>query len=219
MSGSPIPNDWDGVTFDCYKVQWPSSQQWEAILLGQVSEPAFPGYWDANTGNPEDAADDVALAFDTTSPVEINIRTCDDMVSPAIAFSAVLSANQTNLPSGEYSKLNFTALQYGVGSHGFSIIRAEHEVLHPDLVGLWHYDILISTQSPVSGGSLRLAVADGPNIAIKQFLLGASGHLSIDVLFTEQLVVQASFNPTTDLTDVSSAGAFTRWSGHFLGQP
>jgi hypothetical protein len=38
MGGAIIPDDWDGSSFNCYRVNWPQSLQYEAILLGSVSD-------------------------------------------------------------------------------------------------------------------------------------------------------------------------------------
>lgn len=66
MTGAVIPDDWDGVTFRCYRVRWPSSDLWTAILLGQMTVPATLNYWDQNTGIPQDAADATQEAYEQT---------------------------------------------------------------------------------------------------------------------------------------------------------
>jgi hypothetical protein len=46
----PIPDDWDGVSWCCYLVEWPESESWKAILNGQVTAPSKGRFWDERTG-------------------------------------------------------------------------------------------------------------------------------------------------------------------------
>lgn len=55
MAVMPIPNDWDGETWCCHVIEWPSSQQWTAILLGLVTTPQRGRFWDGRTGTITDA--------------------------------------------------------------------------------------------------------------------------------------------------------------------
>jgi len=50
MPQMPIPDDWDGVTWCCQVVEWPASQQWQAILVGFLSTPSRGRFWDGDTG-------------------------------------------------------------------------------------------------------------------------------------------------------------------------
>lgn len=47
----PIPNDWDGTSWDCWMIEWPSSTLWTAILCGFVTQPTRGRFWDASTGS------------------------------------------------------------------------------------------------------------------------------------------------------------------------
>lgn len=51
MPQMPIPDDWDGETYDCVLIDWPSSVQWFAILRGFVTTPLRGRFWDASTGS------------------------------------------------------------------------------------------------------------------------------------------------------------------------
>lgn len=51
MSQVPIPDDWDGTTWYCPIVEWPSSPQWKAIFAGILTWPLRGRFWDANTGS------------------------------------------------------------------------------------------------------------------------------------------------------------------------
>lgn len=47
----PIPDDWDGNTWNCYFVTFPHSVQWDAILRGLLSIPVRGRFWDGRTGS------------------------------------------------------------------------------------------------------------------------------------------------------------------------
>jgi len=47
----PIPNDWDGQTWSCYKIYWPKSDQWLGQLLGALTLYQRGRYWDEETGS------------------------------------------------------------------------------------------------------------------------------------------------------------------------
>lgn len=55
MALIPIPNDWDGVSWCCSVIEWPSSDQWRAILLGQLTAPLRGRFWDGRSGTIVDA--------------------------------------------------------------------------------------------------------------------------------------------------------------------
>jgi len=55
MAVMPIPNDWDGETYQCCIIQWPASPQWWAIFLGFVTTPMVGRFWDGRTGSILDA--------------------------------------------------------------------------------------------------------------------------------------------------------------------
>lgn len=46
----PIPQDWDGETWQCIEIQWPDSDTWRAILLGALSQYILGRLWDERTG-------------------------------------------------------------------------------------------------------------------------------------------------------------------------
>lgn len=64
MGNANIPDDWEGEYID-YVVKWPLSQQWEAILRGQLTAPKFEDFWDVNSGDPEPSQDAMDETFDT----------------------------------------------------------------------------------------------------------------------------------------------------------
>lgn len=53
--GYIIPDDWDNDEWQCIKLYWPKSSQWEAILRGVLTAMARGRTWDRNTGIIRDA--------------------------------------------------------------------------------------------------------------------------------------------------------------------
>lgn len=51
MPQSPIPSDWDGVSWCCHVIEWPDSPEWLYILSGLLLSPTQGRYWDASTGS------------------------------------------------------------------------------------------------------------------------------------------------------------------------
>lgn len=47
----PIPNDWDGESWQCIRVQFPDSIMWTAILTGLLSYLTRGRFWDEKTGS------------------------------------------------------------------------------------------------------------------------------------------------------------------------
>lgn len=55
MAVIPIPSDWDGETWECFSVQWPDSQLYRGLLLGQLTALTRGRFWDERSGSIIDA--------------------------------------------------------------------------------------------------------------------------------------------------------------------
>lgn len=51
MTGAPIPNDWDGVSWATFDVTIPDSSLWRSLLRGGLSGFSLPEFWDEDTGD------------------------------------------------------------------------------------------------------------------------------------------------------------------------
>jgi len=51
MPRTPIPNDWDGVSWCCSVVEWPDSPLYRAIFVGLLTTPTRGRFWDERTGS------------------------------------------------------------------------------------------------------------------------------------------------------------------------
>jgi hypothetical protein len=47
----PIPDDWDGETWECICIAWPDSPKWHGILQGILTAPTRGRFWSEDTGS------------------------------------------------------------------------------------------------------------------------------------------------------------------------
>lgn len=71
MTGLIIPSDWDGVSYQTYKIIWPDSERWGELLRGSLSGFYMAEVWDANTGDADEAA---SVGYDLIGLNTINGR-------------------------------------------------------------------------------------------------------------------------------------------------
>ena len=75
----PIPDDWDGVTWECYQIQFPSSLRWDAILNGWLSSLFKGRVWDETSGTITDVQTIMREMWDRNkalAPCDLNCATC-----------------------------------------------------------------------------------------------------------------------------------------------
>lgn len=53
--GFLIPDDWDGVTWDCWTVKWPASERWRVMLVSLMYLLTRGREWDSSSGTIRDA--------------------------------------------------------------------------------------------------------------------------------------------------------------------
>lgn len=215
MPGAIIPDDWDGSTFECQRIEWPSSSQWRAILLGQVSEPYQSTYWDETTGSVDEATEAVVDAFGLTVPT-IYTTGCDDMV-PNIPVSTFKAGKDTGLglAAATWTYIPWDLLVYSHNSPEFALPQGQN-VTDPDLFGLWHYDLTLKV---LLGNQIYMQAVD------------AFTDISIALVGSSDGSASLSWEQVWDLSSngiivkIWSAGATSldiqlkncQWSGHFLG--
>ena len=84
MGGYLIPADWDGESFCCYVIEWPLSQQWEAILFGLITGPLRGRFWDGSSGSITDAQA-VGQEIYSLNFAEVCAMTCLEDLSASLA--------------------------------------------------------------------------------------------------------------------------------------
>lgn len=147
MAGAIIPDDWDGSTFECQRIEWPASPLWQAILLGQVTEPGWSSYWDADTGDVDAAAQAAKDAYRLTIPA-IYAEGCDEVPALVTAYM-VETTSLFAMPPFTMTTVEFAAYIYQWNNPGFDFADFSHR---PDLVGksgMWHYDVQVRFQPDV----------------------------------------------------------------------
>jgi hypothetical protein len=80
MPEVPIPDDWDGETWECVQIQWPSSVKWFAVLSGLITSPLRGRLWKASTGNIK-ATQQIGLQIDAAN---IPYTSCDGSDIPVV---------------------------------------------------------------------------------------------------------------------------------------
>ena len=81
----PIPDDWDGETWDCILVEWPDSVAWRGLLRGLVTTPARGRFWDGRTGTITDAQA-IGREIEERNP----IMSCQEIVTQLTAIKVAI---------------------------------------------------------------------------------------------------------------------------------
>lgn len=143
MSGARIPDDWDGSTYDCYRIQWPSSDDWRALLLGQVTEPSQEWFWDDATGDVDEAVSAVLTAEDLTALEFPEVPCGDSMIVPV--FKVYLESNQV-LSVGSWNLITDWAVAYNLNGAGFNLANSGHRGFYSEgqfIKGVWQYHMQV----------------------------------------------------------------------------
>ncbi len=217
MAGAIIPDDWDGVSFNCQRVWWPSSVQWRAILAGQITEPGNTYFWDEDTGEEEDAAQAVLDAEDLTSP-DFWTGECDMIPGhPVVAFLAYPSSLLI-LTLGSYVPIRCNVLKYGYNNPGYDISDWSHKPLPEGHEGIWHYDVQAHILPQDKRYSLRARIPSRSLTIARHDSKHSLLQLSFDYDWNEggdKLVIEAWTNTSAT---VQSGRYSTFFSGHYLGE-
>lgn len=217
MPGAIIPDDWDGSTYDCYQIQWPSSNQWRAILLGQISEPTVQEFWDSGFGDPANPALAASTAYlATIAQADWNCQEGSEPVEilPPTFFYYTIQTTYT--PTiGSFSAVQFGNLVQQNGTHGYDPVLFQHNPAGVDKVGLWQYHVRLTWNTPSatieldSGGhigSWRLIADPGLNFQMSWLYLHPPGGTNVKIRIKPNTAVQLQQNYLK--------GGFY---GHFLG--
>lgn len=213
MAGAVIPDDWDEVTYSCQKVRWPASEQWRALLMGQITEPEKDFFWDEETGSVDDAIAAVKEAEELSLPGYWT-EYCDEVI-PVSAFWAYQSTPQALL-AGSWAILSLDTMRYSYNDPDFYLPRNSHEPDNADLLGLWHYDVSVrftsfstlfmrAMQYP---GNVQLATY-ATNDAVTQFSFDAP-HLVVG----NRVWIEVW---STIAQNLSAGMSKVKFNGHFVG--
>ena len=216
MPGAIVPDDWDGSSFNCQRIQWPASSQWLAILLGQVSEPTFLSYWDASSGDENEAAKGVVDAFALTVP-EVYEKECDDVPTgiPVPTFKVSKDTAQV-LTASTWTEVIWDVLTVEENDPDFNVGANIHAIRDANLLGLWHYTLNLKLTT-VSQMFLRSIVNVGPpDVALSGDGTGTA-VLSWDYVWRD-LVTSMQVNIwSAAANNIDILIKNCQWSGFFVG--
>jgi hypothetical protein len=114
---------------------------WQAILLGQATEPAWESYWDPDSGDVAEAVQGASDAFDLTVP-EIYEEDCD-VVELVASFKAGKTVTVA-IPAGVWTTVPWEYLVYDLNTPNFNLAVNEHKPVNADLMGLWQYNVCLA---------------------------------------------------------------------------
>lgn len=112
----PIPDDWDGQTWDCMVIEWPDSVAWRALLRGFVSTPARGRFWDGRTGNIKDIQQ-VGLEIERRNP----IMSCEEIVT---VLQQIRNAIQQIEVSSESQAVATASVAANIDNHATAVVDA-----------------------------------------------------------------------------------------------
>lgn len=161
MAGAIVPDDWDGSTYNCYRVNWPQSLQYEAILLGSVSEPAWLNFWDPETGDEQEAADAIETAYRVTV-ADMWTKECDEPV--LVPAFKVYQTEAQAFSASAWQVVEWDAYFYNPNSPQFQLATNVHQLTNDDWLGLWHYDLLLAV---TAGSALAIRALDFATLDVK----------------------------------------------------
>ena len=217
MAGAIIPDDWDGVSFNCQKVIWPSSVKWRAILRGQITEPERTSFWDPDSGTVQDAVDAVEDAEFLTSP-GFWTETCDVIPGHPVAAFKAYPTSLLLMLGGTWDQVRFNALKWDHNSSGFDVVAWGHDADSVEKYGIWHYDIQVAILPVTGNWKIRALQGVGGTELARKDDQDFTSTLSFDYDWLpddpEIIIEVYGGGPGT-----VQAGFIRVWfSGHYLGE-
>lgn len=142
MSGAIIPDDWDGSTYKCWKVQWPDSVDYSAILLGSISKPSYLDYWDADSGDAQEAANAIKSAYNATLP-DFWASDCEDPLLTTKGFRVRATSTQA-VPAATWTKVLFDEFVYNIKPSTWNLAENAQDMTIPASAGIWQYNASVA---------------------------------------------------------------------------
>lgn len=216
MAGAIIPDDWDGVSFNCQKVVWPASVLWRAILFGQITEPEGPSFWDEDTGDVGDAVDAVNDAEVLTAP-EFWTEDCDVIPGhPVSAFRVTINAQKT-LVADVWKRIDWDIFQWEHNEPSYVVSAAGHRPLLVGKDGLWHYDLQVELGTTWADLAVRAIIAGSGKVIAQSLPATNFFVMSWDYdwqLAGNKMVIEVKSSLAGTIEPSASS---TVWSAHYLG--
>jgi hypothetical protein len=179
MTGALIPDDWDGSTYKCWKVQWPDSEDYSAILLGSISKPSYLDYWDPETGDAQEAADAIKSAYNQTLP-DFWAEDCDTMPDLTNRAFRVTNSVTQAIPATTWTKVIFSEFEYEMNSPGWNLAENAQNVTIPNLAGIWQYNAGIQATAVVDRIDIGVRLNNYYWWALASYADVARANISVD---------------------------------------
>lgn len=129
-----IPDDWNGEDWSCYKVYWPDSQQWKALLMGLLTSPMAGRFWDQDTGSVRDAQSVGFAIEDRTIPLvgcdDEDCEDCEKEPVPPLEWIGEFLMTNCSIPYGALRWLD-GVLQYRYCGEWYDVEGITPETLAP----------------------------------------------------------------------------------------
>lgn len=216
MAGAVVPNDWDGSSFGCLKIVWPLSEQWNSILLGQMTEAAFDSYWDPSTGDVDQAVQAALSAYSQSLQANNYLEACDT-VSVFQAFDVELSVQQT-IPAGAIpTRVDFDLIINEIGNPDFRTGTSRLRIPDSDpnlLAEWWHFAIILGFSATT--GQVIFQVQETAQDDIFWDLKNADGWAGLNCVL--RLAAGKSYRIICSSSEQITLPATRRtvWTGHRL---
>jgi len=184
--------------------------------LGQVTDPSTASYWDALTGNPDDAARAVVDAYRLTTPA-IFTTECD--VTPGIPVPT-FKVNQTSsqvLSAATWTTVVWDVLTWDENSPEFDLPLNGHALEDANLLGLWHYDVYLRVEAPINVVEIRAVYSGVGGVIANAGSTGGDPVLSFDYLWTEleeEIKIQIW---SADANTIRNEINYCQWVGFYVG--
>lgn len=215
MSGARVPEDWDGLTYKCFRIQWPDSVDYQAVLLGQVTEPSNDWFWDDEFGTAENGAAAILQAESLTFP-DFGTKECDSILPVEHAgFRANFGGVNQALTAGVWNKVTLWNVNYDYFLSEWQESNNRHKITQGKNAGLWHYTIQVRASGFITGEMRLLKNGSSQQLAVRvenSRMMGVSGDVEMGTLND---YVEVEIRPSA-ASNVGWGIPYTMWSGNLV---
>lgn len=143
MAYAIVPGDWDGETYKCYQITWPDSEEYAALLYGQLSSPGEDNFWDIQSGDVSEATSGILTALSISSLPNQIFEECYPLPeTPRPMFRAVLQSQQT-ISANQLTQVAFDSLSRNYNTPEFDVDYHYHQPYLAVNEGMWLYHTVI----------------------------------------------------------------------------
>lgn len=216
MGGAVVPGDWDGSSYQCVRVIWPDSVDYQALLVGQITEPQSESFWDAETGDVSEA-----IAGMVTSELQtIETGWIEDCLTVETPPTFVVHTTQGNtLLAGIWEPITFNIETTEIGDPGWQgglLPTPAHRPYLEDKAGLWLYTLNLASHSP---SQMFIAIRDGAGGAFIGLTGDDGGYHNLTLVYDfagqDKTLVPFAYAAQQATLDLNSYNCY--FSGVYLG--